>query len=123
MSADAAFAGDSTQANPEQLLLAAASSCQLLSFLAVVAQAGVDVVAYEDNAEAVMPADSDPMRITRILLRPQVVVAIGTDLDQVHRLVHTSHQGCYIANTLAADVLLEPTVTENATGHPASSRT
>ena len=41
--------------NPEQLLVMAAASCQLLSFLAVAARARLDVVAYDDNAEAEMP--------------------------------------------------------------------
>ena len=39
LSADAAFRGDASLPNPEQLLLAAASSCLLLSFLAVAARA------------------------------------------------------------------------------------
>lgn len=52
LSADKAFRGDPAKLNPEALLVAAASSCQLLSFLAVAARAGIDVVSYEDDAEA-----------------------------------------------------------------------
>ncbi len=110
LSSDPAFKGDPRLANPEQLLLAAASSCQLLSFLAVAARARIDVLAYDDAAEAVMPEDDLPMRITRITLRPHIVVAAGTDLDRVIRLVETAHHGCYIANTLTAQVVISPTV-------------
>jgi organic hydroperoxide reductase OsmC/OhrA len=46
----------------------AASSCQLLSFLAVAARAGVDVVAYDDEAEGVLPDRGQPVSITRITL-------------------------------------------------------
>ena len=102
--------GEARLQNPEQLLLAAASSCQLLSFLAVAARARIDVLAYDDAAEAVMPEDDLPMRITRITLRPHIVVAAGTDLDRVIRLVETAHNGCYIANTLTAQVVISPTV-------------
>ena len=110
LSADPAFRGDPEQQNPEQLLLAAASSCQLLSFLALAAQAGVDVQNYQDDAEAEMPTTAERMRITRITLRLRITVAAGTDLDLVRQLVERGHEGCYIANTLTADVLIEPTI-------------
>lgn len=110
LSADPAFRGDPARHNPEQLLLAAASSCQLLSFLALAAQEGIDVLSYEDDAEAVMPANAAPARITEIVLRPQVVVARGADREQVLTLIGRAHEQCYVANTLNADVRLEPVV-------------
>ena len=110
LSADAAFLGDPGRLNPEQLLLAAASSCQLLSFLAEAARAGVDVRSYRDEAEAEMPVSREPMRITRITLRPHIGVAPGTDPEVVIELVHRGHRQCFIANTLNADIALEPSV-------------
>lgn len=110
LSADPAFRGDPALPNPEQLLLAAASSCQLLSFLALAALAGIDVVGYEDHAEAIMPAARGPMRITQVALRPQIVVASGVDLEHVYPLVEQAHEDCFIANSLSAEVLLDPTV-------------
>ncbi len=110
LSADTAFRGDPALANPEQLLLAAASSCQLLSFLALAAQAGIDVVSYDDDAEAIMPAERTRMRITQIVLRPRIIVETGVDLDEVRVLVDQAHEGCYIANSLTAEVVLDPAV-------------
>src|SRR5438552_1838406 len=72
LSSDPAFRGDPDLLNPEQLLLAAASSCQTLSFLAYAARARIDVVSYVDEAEGVMPEDEEPMRITEIVLRPRI---------------------------------------------------
>lgn len=112
LSADPAYRGDPARHNPEQLLLAAASSCQLLSFLALAARARLDVRGYEDDAEAIMPVDGTPVRITEIVLRPQVVVAPGTDLEHVLSLVHRAHEECYIANTLTAVVRLEPSIAQ-----------
>lgn len=109
LSADAAFRGDASLPNPEQLVLAAASSCQLLSFLAVAALAGVDVVSYRDEAVAVMPAEATPMRITRIDLAPVIEVR-GSDRATVEHLVAEAHEGCYVANSLAADVVVSPNV-------------
>lgn len=109
LSADAAFRGDASLPNPEQLLLAAASSCQLLSFLAVASLAGIDVVSYRDEATAVMPAGVIPMRITRIDLAPRIGVKYA-DQDTVLRLLREAHDGCYIANSTSADVVVTPTV-------------
>jgi organic hydroperoxide reductase OsmC/OhrA len=107
VSADPAFRGSPDLTNPEQLLLAAASSCQLLSFLAIAARSGVDVVSYEDNATAVMPGDSRPMRITSITLRPRIAVAGDVDIDRVRRMVEKGHETCFIANSLTSDVTIE----------------
>lgn len=111
VSSDPAFLGNAALANPEQLLLAAASSCQLLSFLAIAARSRVDVLAYDDEAGAIMPEDQRPVRITRITLRPKIIIAAGSDLDRAYRLVAKAHHECYIANTLNAEVVIEPVIT------------
>lgn len=114
LSSDPAFHGEERLLNPEQLLLAAASSCQLLSFLAIAARARIEVLAYEDDAEAVMPDDEKPMRITRITLRPGIVVAADTDPGRVCMLLERAHDQCFIANTLNAEITVEPTVVREA---------
>jgi organic hydroperoxide reductase OsmC/OhrA len=117
LSSDPAFGGDPARLDPEQLLVTAAASCQLLSFLAVAARARLDVVAYEDDAEAVMPTDDRPVRITRIVLRPRITVAAegaaepGTVVARVRRLAEVAHRECYIANSLRTEITVEPTVT------------
>ena len=110
LSADPHFGGEAGRVNPEQLLVMAASSCQLLSFLAGAARAGVDVIGYEDEAEGVMPAGGRPVSIERIRLAPVVRVAAGTDHQQVRELLHQAHEECYIANSLRTTVTVEATV-------------
>lgn len=116
LASDPAFGGDPDRLNPEQLLVLAASSCQLLSFLAVAARARLDVVAYRDEATAVMPEDDPPTRLTRIELRPHisVVPAPGTDpatvRATVERLVAVGHRECYIANSLRTTIVIEPVI-------------
>jgi organic hydroperoxide reductase OsmC/OhrA len=108
LSSDPAFHGDPSRLNPEQLLVLAASSCQLLSFLAVAARARIDVVAYEDDAEGVMPEDA-PMRITKITLRPRVSIRGEAPPDErLRQLAHTAHRHCFIANSLTSEIALEP---------------
>ena len=110
LSSDPAFRGDAAQLNPEQLLVLAASSCQLLAFLAVAARAGGTILAYDDEAEGEMPEDDRPMRLTRIVLRPRVTVAPGVAEDRVRHWLEVGHRECYIANSLRTEITLEPTV-------------
>lgn len=109
LTADPAFRGDAEHVNPEQLLVAAASSCQLLSFLAVAAHAGVEVVQYTDDAEGEMRAEGGPLRMTRITLRPTITVRSASP-QQVERLVVKAHDGCYVARSLRAEVLVLPVI-------------
>jgi organic hydroperoxide reductase OsmC/OhrA len=102
--------GDPSQLNPEQLVVMAASSCQLLWFLHVASKARVEVIEYEDDADAEMPEDDRPVRLTRITLRPRIVVKPGPTEERVKHLVHVAHEECYIANSLKTEVLIEPTV-------------
>lgn len=111
LAADPAFRGDPTLLNPEQLVVLAASSCQLLSFLAVAARARLDVRSYEDAAEAEMPEDDRPVRLTTITLRPRVVVGPGPTVERVQHLLEVAHRECFIANSLRTEVRIEADVT------------
>jgi len=88
-----------------------AASCQLLSFLALAARARIDVVAYDDDAEAEMSESEQPFRINAIRLRPQITVDGDVSEDRVRRLVELGHEQCYIANTLTCSMEVEPTIT------------
>ena len=107
---DPAFRGDEALLNPEHLVVAAASSCQLLSFLAGAARARVEVLEYTDDAEGTMSEDQKPMWIERIVLRPRIVVAAGTSEERVRKLIETGHRHCFVANSLKSEIVLEPEI-------------
>lgn len=105
--------GDPRQLNPEQLLLIAASTCQLLWFLHLASKARIDVVEYRDEAEAEMHQDDKPVRITHITLRPTVVVRVPEggeppSEERIRHLCDLAHRECYIANSLTSAVKVEP---------------
>jgi organic hydroperoxide reductase OsmC/OhrA len=110
LSGDPHFGGDAARLNPEQLLVIAASSCQLLSFLAVAARARIDVREYRDEAVGTMDEADGPARLNTITLRPHLVLAAGPSEDRVRRLVDLAHRECYIANSLKTEVVVEPTI-------------
>jgi len=109
MSADPAFRGDARLVNPELLLVAAAASCQLLSFLAVASRARIDVLEYADDAAGWILEDDRPTRVTRILLRPRITIRGDVAPARLSHLTEVAHREGYIANSLRTDVLIEPT--------------
>jgi len=102
--------GDPRQLNPEQLLVIAASSCQMLWFLHLAAKARIDVAAYVDDALGEMPLDSEPVRVERITLRPRITVRGQASEERVRGLCETAHRHCNIANSLSSEIAIEPTV-------------
>jgi len=114
LSGDAAFGGNAGLMNPELLLVAAAASCQLLSFLAVASRARVDVLEYRDDAEGWMPEDDPTTRVTRILLRPRITVRGEVPSARLAHLSEVAHHECYVANSLRTDIVVEPTFVTTA---------
>jgi organic hydroperoxide reductase OsmC/OhrA len=104
------FLGDPELLNPEQLIVVAASSCLLLTFLAVAALTGIDVVGYDDKAQAFMPSSPPPQRITEVTLAPHIRVRGKTSPDQVVTALRQAHARCFVANSLSATTRLLPTV-------------
>ena len=99
-SSDPAFRGDPSRYNPEELLVAALSSCHMLWFLHLCSEAGVSVVDYTDHAKGVMEELADGGgRFTEVVLHPTVTVASSPMLAQVDRLHEEAHRKCFIANS------------------------
>ena len=99
-SADRVFRGDSSRHNPEDLLVMSISSCHMLTYLAEAARAGVHVLAYSDEASGTMQMHEGKMRFTEVSLRPQVVVAAGSDPAKAQALHDKAHEHCFIASSV-----------------------
>jgi organic hydroperoxide reductase OsmC/OhrA len=56
-----------------------------------------------------MPEDEKPIRITRIVLRPRIVVK-GGDEAAVRKAVEIGHHECYIANSVKSEIRVEPEI-------------
>ena len=92
--------------DPEEMLVAALSSCHMLSFLHVAREAGFTVAAYRDHAEGMM-AEIAPGRraVTRVVLHPKIEWA-GSAPDQrtLDHMHHEAHDVCFIANSVKTEV-------------------
>ena len=97
--------------DPEEALIASASSCHMLWFLHLCAESGVIVLAYEDTPSGTMTETADGGGyFTSVTLYPKVKVAEATMLDKVDDLHHRANKLCFIANSVNFPVLHEGSV-------------
>jgi organic hydroperoxide reductase OsmC/OhrA len=106
VSASPAYKGDGSKADPEDMLVAALSSCHMLSFLAIAAKKELTVTSYEDVATGFLENDGGKLWMTRVVLRPKV--AIDADAETLSHIHHLAHQACFIANSVKTNVTVEP---------------
>ncbi len=100
-SADTAFRGDAALHNPEDLLLAAVSTCHMLWYLHLCSDAGISVLAYRDQARGTMTLDADGGgRFSSLTLHPYVTIAAGGDVEVAKALHSPANARCFIANSL-----------------------
>ena len=108
----AQFGGDPARWNPEDLLAGTLAHCHMLTFLALAAKARLQVLGYQDRAEATLVTEDRICRVGEILLQPTITVAPGTDPAKVAELFQKAHKYCTIANSLTARVAMRPRVVE-----------
>lgn len=93
--------------DPEEALVAAISSCHMLTFLYRAAKSGFVVDAYDDLAVGTMEADSrGRLSITTVTLAPTIFFSgVNPPSDEVvERLHHEAHEECYIANSVRSEI-------------------
>lgn len=96
--------------DPEEAMVAAISSCHMLTFLYLAAKAGFAIERYEDNAEGLMGKNAQGrIAITRCTIKPKIQfvgkVPTRAELDHLH---HQAHEDCFIANSVTTEIVCEP---------------
>ena len=109
-SSDPTFRGDATKYNPEDMLVAALSTCHMLSYLHMATVAGVVVVVYDDASEGTMVTEGDGGRFTEVVLRPVVTVRADSDPAKALAAHEDAHHACFIANSVNFPVRCEPRI-------------
>lgn len=105
-SSDPTFLGDETKHNPEDLLVASLSSCHMLWYLHLCAEANVIVEAYVDNATGVMVQNSNGGgHFTEVTLNPFVTVTEISMIEKANELHKKANELCFIANSVNFPVL------------------
>ena len=92
----------------EEMLVAALSTCHMMSFLHVARLAGFLAATYRDHAEGVMETIAPGKQaVTKVVLHPVIEwtgsVPDKAKLDQMH---HEAHEACFIANSVKTVVTI-----------------
>ncbi len=102
---------DPAGVDPEEALVASASSCHMLWFLSIAARRGIVVDHYEDQAIGTLARnESGRLSMTRVVLRPDIAfsgdrVPSADDLRDMH---DEAHHECFLANSVRTDIAVEP---------------
>ncbi len=105
-----AYFGDPDLVNPEESILAALSSCHMLTILAIAAKKKMVIDHYEDRPVAELaPNEKGRMMVKTITLNPKITFN-GNDVDEakVKRLHDSAHKHCFIANSLLTEQVISP---------------
>jgi organic hydroperoxide reductase OsmC/OhrA len=113
-SATPAYLGNPAMIDPEEAFAASISSCHLLTFLALACKQRFVLDRYDDEASAFVEKDRDGKHaVTRVTLRPRVIFSGAkqpTD-EALAKLHHDAHELCFIANSVKAEITVEPRTT------------
>ena len=106
-SATPAYLGNPNRVDPEAALVAALSSCHMLTFLALASNKGFVVESYEDAPVGHLEKNTaGRMAITRVDLHPKIAFGgqkqpTAADLDWLH---DKAHKECFIANSVTTEI-------------------
>jgi organic hydroperoxide reductase OsmC/OhrA len=115
-SSDPMFRGDAARHNPEDMLVAALSTCHMLAYLHVATLAGVVVTAYTDTAEGTMVTEGNGGHFTEVVLRPVVTITAASDAAKAEAAHEGAHHGCFVAASVNFPVRCEPRIVVEAPG-------
>jgi organic hydroperoxide reductase OsmC/OhrA len=104
------FKGEPERVNPEEALVAALSTCHMLTFLAIAARKRLTVDLYEDDAFGVMTKnEKGKLWVSKVVLAPKVVFGgenkpSETEISAMH---HAAHENCFVANSVKTEIVIE----------------
>ena len=110
-SSDPKFRGDAARYNPEELLIAALSTCHMLWYLHLCALNHLTVVDYQDAASGILEETEDGSgAFLSALLKPTVTISAGDDLAKARTLHAEAHRYCFIAKSVNFPVEITPEI-------------
>ncbi|HLW21758.1 MAG TPA: OsmC family protein [Sphaerochaetaceae bacterium] len=97
--------------SPEHLFVGAAEICLMTTFLSLAEKTKLDFHNYVSEAEGILEKAEGGLQITKISIRPSIVVATSEDTDKALKLIEKAERYCLISNSMKTEVSIEPTVT------------
>lgn len=108
VSAPPEFSGDAGVWTPEHLLLAAAASCLMQTFLAVAGASKLSISSYRSKAIGRLEKIAgEGYRFTEITVTPEIEIA-AEDLEKAQKVLAKAKESCFVGNSLRTSLQVEP---------------
>ncbi len=104
------FKGEAGVWTPEDLFVASVDICTMATFMAFAQRLQLPVVSYKSNAEGLLEFIDGGYRFTKIVLKPEIIVRAEEAVEETLRTLDNAHEGCLIANSINAEVVVEPVI-------------
>lgn len=96
--------------SPEHLLVAAASSCLMTTFLAIAEHSKLQYHSFSVQAEGTLEEVEGKLMISEILLLPRVEIMHEIDREKAERILRKSEANCLISRSLKAEIHMQTQV-------------
>lgn len=104
LSAPASMAGRGVGTNPEELLVAAVSSCYTATLFGVLRRATLPVRSLAVDASGTVTGFPEHARFARIVVNPTVLDGDPARQDEYEAAAELAHDRCFIGRTLAPEL-------------------
>ncbi|MGS0682468.1 OsmC family protein [Shewanella sp. 125m-7] len=102
------YSGSIDKINPEEGLLAALSSCHMLTFLTIAHLKRLPIISYQDDAYAELGKNAaGKLFVNKVVLQPKIEFAEAVEAEVIAKIHDKSHSNCFIANSLNPETLFE----------------
>lgn len=106
---DPLLGGDPAKMNPEDLMISALSACHMLWYLHLASDAGIIVTSYKDRPVGFGVIEKGGAgRFAKAVLRPEITIRSGSDIETATAIHHKIHSVCFIARSVNFPVSYEP---------------
>ncbi len=96
--------------SPEHLYVASVSSCFMTSFLAIADFSKLEYENLSIESEGLLSKSDGKYVMSKITLRPVLVITDPNQESKAHRLLEKADQICLITRSIKSEVVVEPVV-------------
>lgn len=97
--------------SPEHLFTASVVSCFMTTFLAIAEYSKFDFISFKCDSEGVLEKIEGKYLITKIILKPEVVISDPEKIERAKRILEKSEAACLVSNSIKSEIVLKSTVT------------
>lgn len=104
------FQGMSGLWTPEDMFVASAETCTMLTFLAFAKRKNLSILSYSSKAEGILEFVDGGYRFSRITVRPKIQVSDTEAVGVAKKILQEAHRHCFISNSIRTEVEIQADV-------------